>query len=72
MKVDKSDVDRIVANEREWREHIMEQLSDLHDKFNKMDKELATFKIKVFAFAIMFGGVSGFSVEFITGLFKGG
>jgi len=77
--VEKSDIDQLAANEREWRAVMLQQIDTLYkkvdmldQKITRMDKEMATFKVKVFAFATMFGGGSGYAANLINKLFTGG
>jgi len=70
--MDKGELDRIVEHDREWRVYLVHKIDALEEKVDKMDKELATFKVKVFSLATVFGGGAGLSMDFITNLFKGG
>lgn len=63
--MDKDRLDLIVDNEREWRQYIIEKL-------DRLDKELSTFKIKMYGLSALIGGSAGISMDFITNLFKGG
>ena len=67
--MDKAELDRIIANEREWRNHTHSQLEKVFNKIEKVDDELRTFKFKVLSFAIFFGGISGISSNKIFSLF---
>lgn len=60
--MDDKTLELVVENEREWRKYMIQRMDDL-------DKELSTFKVRVFMFASFFGGASGISVEYLTKLF---
>ena len=58
-----SEIDRIAENQKEWRVYMLK-------KIDKVECELASFKIRVIASACFFGGLSGVGVELIGLIFK--
>lgn len=70
--MDKTHLDMIADNEREWRQYMIKKVDSLSDKIDHIDRELSTFKIRVFAFASVFGGATGLSADYLKTLFLGG
>lgn len=62
----------IADNEREWRQYMIRKVDEVSNKVDHIDKELSTFKIRVFGFASVFGGGMGLSAEYIKNIFIGG
>ena len=50
--MDKTELQIILENDREWRQYMIE-------KVDRIDKELSTFKLRVFALSVLFGSLSG-------------
>ena len=82
VPMQKSEIDRIVDNEREWRLFTLNKIESMElrvaaaeakllSKITNIDKELATFKIRVAGFALIFGGVSGAGAEYLKKFFLG-
>ena len=65
-------LDLIADNEREWRQYMMKRVDEVAAKVDHIDKELSTFKVKVFSFASIFGGGMGLSADYIKNIFIGG
>lgn len=70
--MDNDKLELLVENEREWRQYMIAKVDDLDKKVDSIDKELSTFKIRVFSFASLFGGVTGMSMDYIKTFFTGG
>ena len=62
-------LEMIAENEREWRQYMMRKVDELSVKVDHIDKELSTFKIRVFSFASLFGGGMGLSADYIKNIF---
>lgn len=62
----------LAENEREWRQHMLLQIDEVRQKVDHIDKELSTFKLKIFAMASLIGGVGGVGSEYIKKIFLGG
>jgi len=62
-------LDLIVENDREWRQYLVQRIDEVNEKVAQIEKELSTFKIRVFMFASMFGGATGLSAEYLKHLF---
>lgn len=70
--MDQHELNMLAENEREWRQYMIKQLDELGLKVDRIDKELSTFKVRVFAFASAIGGAAGLSTEYLKNLFIGG
>lgn len=64
-------IELLAKNEREWRQFMIQKIQDVSVKVDHIDKELSSFKIKVFGFASIFGGATGLSAEYIKNFFVG-
>lgn len=70
--MDREELAILAENEREWRQYMIRQLDDLSDKVDHIDKELSTFKVKIFTLAIILGGSSGVGADYLKNVFLGG
>lgn len=69
--VGESDVNKaVIKSEQEWRRVLFNEIKDISEKMDRMDKEMATFKVRVLVFASLFGGASGTLPQVVKSIFN--
>jgi len=70
--MDDSEIEKICDdNDREWRKHILRMQVDQSKRIEKIQKDLSGLKVKVAAFASIFGIFGAYIKAKIMGMFGG-
>jgi len=70
--MDSHELSRVIESEREWRTYMLTKIEGMSKKIDDIDRELSTFKVRVFALASVFGSGAGLSADYIMKILKGG
>lgn len=61
-----SEIERISANEREWRKHIIRDLNDIKKEQIKQALKINTLEIKMAVVAFVAGSIGSFIMKILT------